>query len=91
MAFDERVAVVAESLAAEAGVGVVRVGQEEGAHGSTVGDAMEPAQISAESIAAAMDAIVRSGNYNVVIGETDRDVQDKLAWIRAHNLTAVSR
>ncbi|MEO6886382.1 MAG: LLM class F420-dependent oxidoreductase [Jatrophihabitantaceae bacterium] len=30
------------------------------------------------------DAIIRSGNYNVVIGETDADVQDKLAWIRAH-------
>jgi F420-dependent oxidoreductase-like protein len=30
------------------------------------------------------DSIVRSGNYNVVIGETDKDVQDKLAWITAH-------
>jgi F420-dependent oxidoreductase-like protein len=30
------------------------------------------------------DAIVRSGNYNVVIGETERDVQDRLAWIRSH-------
>ncbi len=30
------------------------------------------------------DAIVRSGNYNVVIGETEKDVADKLAWIRAH-------
>ena len=30
------------------------------------------------------DAIVRSANYNVVIGETEKDVQDKLAWIRAH-------
>ena len=30
------------------------------------------------------DAIVRSGNYNVVIGETEKDVQDRLAWIRAH-------
>jgi F420-dependent oxidoreductase-like protein len=30
------------------------------------------------------DAITRSGNYNVVIGETEKDVQDKLAWIRAH-------
>jgi F420-dependent oxidoreductase-like protein len=29
-------------------------------------------------------AIVRSSNYNVVIGETDKDVADKLAWIRAH-------
>ncbi|HEU5007988.1 MAG TPA: LLM class F420-dependent oxidoreductase [Jatrophihabitantaceae bacterium] len=28
--------------------------------------------------------IVRSGNYNVVIGETDKDVRDKLAWIVAH-------
>jgi F420-dependent oxidoreductase-like protein len=30
------------------------------------------------------DAIVRSSNYNVVVGETEKDVQDKLAWIRAH-------
>jgi F420-dependent oxidoreductase-like protein len=30
------------------------------------------------------DAIVRSANYNVVIGATEKDVQDKLAWIRAH-------
>jgi F420-dependent oxidoreductase-like protein len=29
-------------------------------------------------------AIVRSANYNVVIGETEKDVADKLAWIRAH-------
>jgi F420-dependent oxidoreductase-like protein len=28
--------------------------------------------------------IVRSGDYNVVIGETDKDVRDKLAWIVAH-------
>jgi alkanesulfonate monooxygenase SsuD/methylene tetrahydromethanopterin reductase-like flavin-dependent oxidoreductase (luciferase family) len=27
---------------------------------------------------------VRSGNYNVVIGETEQDVKDKLAWIIAH-------
>lgn len=30
------------------------------------------------------DAIVRSANYNVIIGETDADVRDKLAWVRAH-------
>ncbi|MCW2524148.1 MAG: ssuD [Frankiales bacterium] len=30
------------------------------------------------------DAIVRSANYNVVIGATEKDVHDKLAWIRAH-------
>jgi F420-dependent oxidoreductase-like protein len=36
------------------------------------------------------DSIVRSGNYNVVIGETDKDVQDKLAWIRAHYEPLVS-
>jgi F420-dependent oxidoreductase-like protein len=29
-------------------------------------------------------SIVRSGNYNVVIGETAKDVQDKLGWITAH-------
>jgi F420-dependent oxidoreductase-like protein len=30
------------------------------------------------------DAIVRSANHNVVLGETEKDVQDKLAWLRAH-------
>ncbi|OXM73610.1 MULTISPECIES: LLM class F420-dependent oxidoreductase [Amycolatopsis] len=30
------------------------------------------------------DAIVRSANYHVVIGETEKDVADRLAWIRAH-------
>jgi F420-dependent oxidoreductase-like protein len=30
------------------------------------------------------DEIVRSGNYNVVIGETEKDVQDKLDWIIGH-------
>jgi F420-dependent oxidoreductase-like protein len=28
--------------------------------------------------------ITRSANYNVVIGDTDQDVKDKLAWIRSH-------
>ena len=28
--------------------------------------------------------ITRSGNYNVVIGETEKDVADKLDWVRAH-------
>jgi alkanesulfonate monooxygenase SsuD/methylene tetrahydromethanopterin reductase-like flavin-dependent oxidoreductase (luciferase family) len=30
------------------------------------------------------DAIVRSSNFNIVIGETDADVADKLDWVRAH-------
>lgn len=30
------------------------------------------------------DAIVRSGNFNVIIAETQKDVADKLAWVRAH-------
>jgi F420-dependent oxidoreductase-like protein len=30
------------------------------------------------------DAIVRSSNFNVIIGETEKDVADKLAWVRAH-------
>jgi F420-dependent oxidoreductase-like protein len=30
------------------------------------------------------DAIVRSANYDVIIGETDKDVADKLAWVRDH-------
>ena len=29
-------------------------------------------------------AITRSANYNVVIGETEKDVQDRLAWIDDH-------
>jgi len=29
------------------------------------------------------DAIVRSANFNVVIGETEKDVQDRLAWFRS--------
>jgi F420-dependent oxidoreductase-like protein len=29
------------------------------------------------------DAIVRSANFNVVIGETEKDVQDRLAWLRS--------
>ncbi|MEP7019200.1 MAG: LLM class F420-dependent oxidoreductase [Pseudonocardiales bacterium] len=36
------------------------------------------------------DSIVRSGNYNVVIGETEKDVQDKLAWVRAHYAPLIS-
>jgi len=30
------------------------------------------------------DAIVRSANYNVIIGETEKEVQDRLAWYRSH-------
>ena len=29
-------------------------------------------------------AIVRSSNFNIVIGESDADVADKLDWVRAH-------
>jgi F420-dependent oxidoreductase-like protein len=29
-------------------------------------------------------AIVRSANFNVVIGETEKDVADKISWIQAH-------
>jgi alkanesulfonate monooxygenase SsuD/methylene tetrahydromethanopterin reductase-like flavin-dependent oxidoreductase (luciferase family) len=28
--------------------------------------------------------MTRSGNYNVVIGATEADVQDRLSWIQAH-------
>jgi F420-dependent oxidoreductase-like protein len=35
-------------------------------------------------------SIVRSANYNVVIGETEKDVADRLAWIRAHLAEHVS-
>jgi F420-dependent oxidoreductase-like protein len=37
-----------------------------------------------EDLGTDYDAIVRSANYNVVIGETEKDVQDKLAWVRSH-------
>jgi alkanesulfonate monooxygenase SsuD/methylene tetrahydromethanopterin reductase-like flavin-dependent oxidoreductase (luciferase family) len=30
------------------------------------------------------DAIVRSADFNVIIGETEKDVADKLDWVRAH-------
>lgn len=36
------------------------------------------------------DAIVRSSNFNVVIGETEKDVADKLAWIKAHYQPLIS-
>ena len=36
------------------------------------------------------DAIVRSTNFNVVIGETEQDVRDRLAWIREHYAPYVS-
>jgi alkanesulfonate monooxygenase SsuD/methylene tetrahydromethanopterin reductase-like flavin-dependent oxidoreductase (luciferase family) len=36
------------------------------------------------------DAIVRSGNFNVVIAETEQGVQDKLDWIRSHYTKYVS-
>ncbi len=29
-------------------------------------------------------SIVRSANFNVIIGETEKDVEDKLAWAKAH-------
>jgi F420-dependent oxidoreductase-like protein len=32
------------------------------------------------------DAITRSVNYNVILGETDKDVQDRIAWMRDHLL-----
>ncbi len=32
------------------------------------------------------DAITRSANYNVILGETDKDVQDRLAWMKAHQI-----
>jgi F420-dependent oxidoreductase-like protein len=31
-------------------------------------------------------AITRSANYNVIIGETDREVQDRIAWRKDHML-----
>ena len=31
-------------------------------------------------------AITRSANYNVIVGETEKDVQDRLAWVKDHLL-----
>jgi F420-dependent oxidoreductase-like protein len=36
------------------------------------------------------DSIVRSANYNVIIGETAKDVEDKLDWIQSHYANHVS-
>ncbi|MGH3245384.1 MAG: hypothetical protein ACRDOI_04110, partial [Trebonia sp.] len=30
--------------------------------------------------------ITRSANYNVIIGETEKDVQDRIAWTKDHLL-----
>jgi F420-dependent oxidoreductase-like protein len=32
------------------------------------------------------DAITRSVNYNVILGETDAEVQERIAWLRSHLL-----
>jgi F420-dependent oxidoreductase-like protein len=34
------------------------------------------------------DQITRSANYNVILGETDKDVQDRIAWMKDHLLRA---
>src|SRR6201996_5384379 len=34
------------------------------------------------------DAITRSANYNVILGETEKEVQDRIAWIKDHMLRA---
>lgn len=37
------------------------------------------------------NAITRSSNFNVVIGETEKDVADKLAWVKAHYQPLISQ
>lgn len=37
-----------------------------------------------EEVGTDFSGIVRSANYNVIIGETGKEVQDKLAWYRSH-------
>jgi F420-dependent oxidoreductase-like protein len=37
-----------------------------------------------EDVGTDFEKIVRSADYNVIIGETEKDVQDKLAWYRSH-------
>ena len=32
------------------------------------------------------DAITRFANYNVILGETEKDVQDRLAWMKDHQV-----
>ncbi len=32
------------------------------------------------------DAITRSANYNVVLGETEKDIADRLAWMKDHQV-----
>ena len=32
------------------------------------------------------DAITRSANYNVILGETEKEVQDRIAWLKDHML-----
>jgi F420-dependent oxidoreductase-like protein len=32
------------------------------------------------------DAITRSANYNVILGETEKDVKDRLAWMKDHQI-----
>jgi F420-dependent oxidoreductase-like protein len=39
-----------------------------------------------EDIGRDFGSIVRSANYNVVIGETEREVEDRFAWMRDHAL-----
>ena len=34
------------------------------------------------------DKITRSANYNVILGETEKDVQDRIAWMKDHLLRA---
>jgi len=34
------------------------------------------------------DAITRSANYNVILGETEKEVQDRIAWLKDHMLRA---
>ncbi len=41
-----------------------------------------------EDIGRDFDAIVRSSNFNVLIGESEAEVKDRIAWIRDHFLRA---
>ena len=37
-----------------------------------------------DAIGRRFDEITRSANYNVVVGETAADVDDKIAWVEGH-------
>lgn len=55
--------------------------------GQTVAEFEHKSSVLAEhcaSVGRDFDEIVRTSNFNIAIGETERDVEDRLAWYRSH-------